>query len=123
MVATTASIAATTVSVNMSNTSQQLKKANCEFLENSFNNATASIEQKQLYAECIQMLHPIHTTNDILILKGLIILGLVSFVVTAILNYRLNHDILLALLVGLLFGIGLPFAILISMMLVSFLFS
>ena len=102
MVVTTASIATTTVSMNISNTSQQIKKANCEFLENSFNNATASVEQKQLYAECIQMLHPIHTTNDILILKGLIILGLVSFLVTAILNYRLNCDVLLAFLGGFL---------------------
>ena len=58
---------------------QEIKKLQCEMLVPKFNNTTATIEQKQKYADCIEVLHPVNTAGEVLFFKFLIILAFISF--------------------------------------------
>lgn len=56
----------------------EAKTFNCTQATESFDSKTATLEQKQKYAECVQYLHPVRTEQDIVLSKAASVLFLVS---------------------------------------------
>ena len=56
----------------------EAKTFNCTRTTESFDSKTATLEQKQKYAECVQYLHPVRTEQDIVLSKAASVLFLVS---------------------------------------------
>lgn len=56
----------------------EAKTFNCTWTTESFDSKTATLEQKQKYAECMQYLHPIKTDQDVVLSKAASLLFLVS---------------------------------------------
>ena len=56
----------------------EAKTFNCTRTTESFDSKTATLEQKQKYAECVQYLHPVMTDQDIVLYKAASVLFLVS---------------------------------------------
>ena len=56
----------------------EAKTFNCTRTTESFDSKTATLEQKQNYAECVQYLHPVRTEHDVVLSKAASVLFLVS---------------------------------------------
>ena len=122
------STAATVVAVNSASlstnnsSSSNTKELACKAIESSFNNTTASIEQKQQYAQCIDILYPIYSSNDILLMKVLVVISFLAFTFGFIKGYKED-----GVGIGLLLGVGLalfiPFILVILYSGITFLFS
>lgn len=56
----------------------EAKTFNCTRTTESFDSKTATLEQKQNYAECVQYLHPVRTEHDVVLYKAASVLFLVS---------------------------------------------
>lgn len=98
------------------------KEIACKAIESSFNNTTASIEQKQQYAQCIDILYPIYSPNDILVMKVLVVIAFLAFMFGFIKGYK-EDGIGIGLLVGVGFAIFIPFTLVILYSGITFLFS
>lgn len=109
------------ISTNIS-TSSNSKELACKAIESSFNNTTASIEQKQQYAQCIDILYPIYSLNDILVMKVLVVIAFLAFMFGFIKGYK-EDGIGIGLLVGVGFAIFIPFTLVILYSGITFLFS
>ncbi len=65
-------IIASNVAISAATASNNRKKAeaktfNCTRTTESFDSKTATLEQKQKYAECVQYLHPIKTEQEVVL--------------------------------------------------------
>ena len=105
-----------------SSTSSNSKEIACKAIESSFNNTTATIEQKQQYAECIDMLYPLYSSNDILVVKVLVVLAFVSFIFGFIKGYK-EYGFGLGMLVGVGLSLFIPLALVTVFVGIMFLFS
>lgn len=56
----------------------EAKTFNCIQTTGSFDSKTATLEQKQKYAECVQYLHPVNPVQDAVLSKAASVLFLVS---------------------------------------------
>ena len=56
----------------------EAKTFNCTQTTESFDSKTATLEQKQKYAECVQYLHPVKTEQEVVLYKAASVLFLVS---------------------------------------------
>lgn len=56
----------------------EAKTFNCTRTTESFDSKTATLEQKQKYAECVQYLHPVRTDQEVVLYKAASVLFLVS---------------------------------------------
>lgn len=104
-----ATSAATTASINSNNS--EVKKQACKVYEREFNSITATVEQKQDYAKCINELHPNFSGGDIIFFKCLVVLAFVTFVVSVYKGYK-DLDIIFGLLLGALLAVFVPLLIL-----------
>lgn len=76
-------IIASKISISAATSANNREKAeaktfNCTQTTESFDSKTATLEQKQKYAECVQYLHPVKTEQDIVLSKAASVLFLVS---------------------------------------------
>ena len=62
----------------------EAKTFNCNRTTESFDSKTATLEQKQKYAECVQYLYPVRTDQDVVLYKAAALLFLVSCLVAFI---------------------------------------
>ena len=109
IIASNLAISAATASNNREKA--EAKTFNCTQTTGSFDSKTATLEQKQKYAECVQYLHPVKTDQDIVLSKAAAVLFLVSclgafiymFETRRKAYYRENIDYVL---IPVVFGIG-----------------
>ncbi len=76
IIASNLAISAATASNNREKA--EAKTINCTQTTESFDSKTATLEQKQKYAECVQYLHPVQTVQDAVLYKAASVLFLVS---------------------------------------------
>lgn len=76
IIASNIAISAATAANNREKT--EAKTFNCTQTTESFDSKTATLEQKQKYAECVQYLHPVKTDQDVMLAKAASVLFLVS---------------------------------------------
>lgn len=69
----------------------EAKTFNCTRTTESFDSKTATLEQKQKYAECVQYLHPVMTDQDIVLYKAASVLFLVSCLGAFIYMFETRH--------------------------------
>lgn len=115
-------IAASSASANSSNETK-LKKIKCEIYEQKFNSTTATVEQKQQYADCIQLLHPCMTGVELLFAKFLVVLSFVFFVIGGWLGFKEERSLIFSTLIGVLSAVFVPLMLFLVVSGVIFLFS
>lgn len=71
-------LAISTATASNNREKAEAKTFNCTQTTESFESKTATLEQKQKYAECVQYLHPVKTDQDIVLSKAAALLFLVS---------------------------------------------
>lgn len=111
----------TYVAANNSSSSNT-KELACKAIESSFNNTTASIEQKQQYAQCVDILYPLYSSDDILVMKVLVIISFLAFTFGFIKGCK-EADLGIGLLLGAGFALGIPFILVVLYSGITFLFS
>lgn len=89
----------------------EAKTFNCTQTAESFDSKTATLEQKQNYAECVQYLHPVKTDQDVVLSKAAALLFLVSCLGSFIYMFGTRReaycrDKIDYVLLPLLFGMG-----------------
>jgi hypothetical protein len=120
IVATTAATNANIAAIN-ANMAAQSHAEQCQLVIDKYDSKNASTEAMQSYAECVQYLHPKEHSNDILAVKALVIVLLLSTAVGGIRGAIRGYDeaIFDGLFIGGLVGITIDMLII----LVAFLFS
>lgn len=82
------------------------KKGYCLGVEKNFDSLTATVEQKQEYAECVGLLHPNEMTgSEILAWKIIIFAGLGSAIFAF---WRFKDDLIEAVIFSLVALLGVP---------------
>lgn len=117
--ATSIAIVAATSASHSSTESDEAKKISCKSYEQTFNSNTATVAQKQQYAECVELLYlSEYTINEILAIKGSILVFIVLWIVCVTkmrIDYNDWED-------SILFGLFYATAIFLGLALVAFLF-
>lgn len=116
MPAIIASNLAISASASSNREKTEAKTFNCTRTTESFDSKTATLEQKQKYAECVQHLHPIKTEQEVVLYKAASVLFLVSCLVSFIYMFETRRkaycrDKIDFVLPPLLFGIGVMVAV------------
>lgn len=82
IISSTAAVLAAQASAN----ANAARVTNCKTLVQGFDSNTATVEQAQGYADCVDLLYPRHQempAGDILVLKGVIVLALIGLIAGA----------------------------------------
>lgn len=83
-------IAISSASASSNRERKELKTKNCVNLVQEFDNKTSSTQQKQEYAACVEHLHPNMSETDVLTLKAIAVVFLVSWLCS--LGYMLHKN-------------------------------
>lgn len=83
-------IAISSASASSNRERKELKTKNCVNLVHEFDNKTSSTQQKQAYAECVQLLHPKWTSSELIAVKGIAVVFLVVWLCS--LGYMLHKN-------------------------------
>ena len=129
IIASNIAISAATSSNNREK--DKAKTFNCTQTTESFDSKTATLEQKQKYAECVQYLHPVHpvkTDQDVVLSKAASVLFLVSCLGAFIYMFETRHkaycrDKIGFVLLPVVFGMGVTAVVGLFAFAISVLFS
>lgn len=126
-------IIASNLAISTATASSNRKKAeaktfNCTQTTESFDSKTATLEQKQKYAECVQYLHPVKTDQDVVLAKAASVLFLVSCLGAFIYMFETRHkaycrDKIGFVLLPVVFGMGVTAVVGLFAFAISVLFS
>lgn len=105
--------------------SSYAKKIACQSYEQSFNKLNATIEQKQKYANCIDILYPQMTSGEIIFIKFIILLSISLFIIGYWKGYRFKNkgDHVAAILLAMILSTLIPFIIFLFFIGIKFIFS
>ena len=112
--------ASTNVSSNGANNA--MKDYYCNQLMTSFNTLNSTVEQKQQYSECVDHLYPKIDGADLIALKVIILVSIISFFVGTFIARKEGDDIIMSAIFGMVCSVGVTTLSFLLFVGVSFIF-